>query len=43
LLTESTVKLLEDNGFTILINVWIPCNDGGLSFGQIIETAATLG
>jgi hydrogenase maturation protein HypF len=39
LLTETTVALLTEAGFRIYLANKVPCNDGGLSFGQIIEQA----
>nr|VFK52430.1 MAG: Hydrogenase maturation protein, carbamoyltransferase HypF [Candidatus Kentron sp. TUN]VFK52953.1 MAG: Hydrogenase maturation protein, carbamoyltransferase HypF [Candidatus Kentron sp. TUN] len=37
ILTEQAAGLLIQNGFTVILPERIPCNDGGLSFGQIIE------
>lgn len=39
-LTERAVALLESDGFEILLHERIPPNDGGLSFGQVVEFAA---
>jgi len=38
-LTELTMSLLQDEGFKVYVPEQIPCNDAGLSFGQIIEVA----
>ncbi|MEN8170527.1 MAG: carbamoyltransferase HypF [Pseudomonadota bacterium] len=37
LLTESTTEQLESRGFKVHLPLQLPCGDGGLSFGQIIE------
>src|SRR5262249_58988822 len=34
LLTERTVRGLEKIGFRVLTHTRVPCNDGGISFGQ---------
>jgi len=39
LLTEMAIALLEENGFDVYLPEQVPCNDGGLCFGQIIEAA----
>lgn len=39
LLTESTLALLAAAGFRVHLAEQVPCNDGGLAFGQIIEQA----
>jgi hydrogenase maturation protein HypF len=45
LLLESAAARLEQGGFRVLMPGRIPCNDGGLSYGQVAEhvgrTAAT--
>jgi hydrogenase maturation protein HypF len=38
LLTELAHEQLTRNGFRVCLAQQIPCNDGGLSFGQILET-----
>jgi hydrogenase maturation protein HypF len=42
-LVAETSELLQQDGFTVLLNSDLPCNDGGLAFGQIIEAAARAG
>ncbi|XKH58747.1 carbamoyltransferase HypF [Halomonas sediminis] len=37
LLVEQTLGLLDEQGFTVRLNEQVPCNDAGISFGQIIE------
>lgn len=39
LLTESVITLLHAQGFDVCIAARVPCNDAGLSFGQIVEAA----
>lgn len=39
LLTESTITLLHEAGFRVYLPQTVPCNDGGLCFGQMIEQA----
>jgi hydrogenase maturation protein HypF len=36
-LSESVMKLARAAGFTVFIPQLVPCNDAGLSFGQLIE------
>jgi hydrogenase maturation protein HypF len=36
-LVEQTTTLLEDAGFEVELNHWVPANDAGLSLGQIVE------
>lgn len=40
LLLERTVEALERSGFTVLTHSRVPCNDGGISFGQAVVAAA---
>ena len=40
LLTERTVRGLEKIGFRVLTHTRVPCNDGGISFGQAVVAAA---
>jgi hydrogenase maturation protein HypF len=37
LLLEESVARLEERGFRMLLPGRIPCNDGGLSYGQVAE------
>jgi hydrogenase maturation protein HypF len=37
LLSELAVKLLQREGFEVRLARRLPCNDGGLSFGQVVE------
>ncbi|MBL0028404.1 MAG: carbamoyltransferase HypF [Rhodanobacteraceae bacterium] len=37
LLTEQACALLAGHGFEVRLSDHVPCNDGGLSYGQIIE------
>lgn len=39
-LTEAAVAGLTASGFTVRLQEALPCNDGGLAFGQVIEAAA---
>ena len=41
-LTRSVVNALSGRGFDVYINQRIPCNDGGLSYGQAAIAAAML-
>ena len=41
-LLEHTVESLREAGFNVLLNQRIPCNDGGLSYGQAAVAAARL-
>jgi hydrogenase maturation protein HypF len=40
LLTETVVDLAQAAGFGVFLPERLPCNDAGLSFGQLIEAAA---
>ena len=39
-LLEHTLATLEAAGFTVALNKELPCNDGGVSFGQAVIAAA---
>ena len=39
-LCERVARLAEENGFQVLLGERIPCNDAGLSFGQLVERGA---
>ena len=41
-LTGMVVRRLEEAGFEVCLGERVPANDAGLSFGQVIEYAATL-
>ena len=38
-LTEEAMTLLEEDGFEVLLHERVPPNDGGLSYGQLVEVA----
>ena len=40
LLAELTTALLAGEGFRVLLAARVPCGDGGLSYGQIVEAMA---
>jgi hydrogenase maturation protein HypF len=40
LLMRKTVSLLESNGFTVYTHRQVPCNDGGISLGQVVVANA---
>jgi hydrogenase maturation protein HypF len=39
LLTERTADALVVHGFTVYVHRQVPCNDGGLAFGQVVVAA----
>jgi len=39
-LCERVARLAEHDGFAIFLPQRVPCNDAGLSFGQLVETGA---
>lgn len=39
ILTENTVKALEEKGFSVYINEKVPCGDGGIALGQAYISA----
>jgi hydrogenase maturation protein HypF len=41
-LTETTIAGLESAGFDVFVNQRVPCNDGGISYGQAAVAAAGL-
>lgn len=41
-LTEAAVAALSADGFEVLLHERIPCNDAGISFGQVMEMLPTL-
>jgi hydrogenase maturation protein HypF len=41
LLCERAARLLEADGFRVLVPERLPCNDAGLSYGQLVEVGAT--
>jgi len=42
LLTERIILRLKEEGFRVYLPVRLPCSDGGLCFGQIVEAAQQL-
>jgi hydrogenase maturation protein HypF len=40
LLTEAVVDMLSASGLRVLVPERLPCNDAGISFGQIVEFSA---
>jgi hydrogenase maturation protein HypF len=42
-LTERVVELLNENGLDVRLHEKVPANDGGLSYGQVIEALALQG
>ena len=43
LLLHAAVAQLEEHGFRVLVHSRVPCNDGGISLGQAVIAAATIG
>jgi hydrogenase maturation protein HypF len=43
LLLHAAITQLEDHGFRVLVHSRVPCNDGGISLGQAVIAAATIG
>ena len=41
-LTETVITGLEGSGHEVFLNQRVPCNDGGISYGQAAVAAATL-
>lgn len=41
-LTEETITALHADGFEVLLHEHIPCNDGGISYGQVMEMLPAL-
>jgi len=41
-LVEQTLQLLWENGFDVRLAERLPCNDAGISYGQVIEARAKL-
>jgi len=41
-LTERTVALLEEAGFTVLVHTLVPPNDGCISLGQAVVAGVKL-
>ncbi len=39
-LCEAVQRLAEENGFTVFAPRLLPCNDAGLSYGQLVEAGA---
>ena len=42
ILSEGAIAVLQEEGFAVYLAQSIPCNDAGISFGQIIELQAQL-
>jgi hydrogenase maturation protein HypF len=43
LLLHAAAAQLEEHGFRVLVHSRVPCNDGGISLGQAVIAAATIG
>ena len=41
-LLEEVCRLLDEAGFNVMTNRAVPCNDGGLSYGQAAVAAARI-
>jgi len=41
-LAEQALNLLRRNGFDVRLTHQIPCNDAGISYGQVVEARARL-
>jgi hydrogenase maturation protein HypF len=41
-LAASLTRQLAGDGFEVYLNEQVPCNDGGISYGQAAVAAATL-
>jgi hydrogenase maturation protein HypF len=39
LLSEQAIRRLEEEGFRVYLPLAVPCNDGGLCYGQVIQAA----
>jgi hydrogenase maturation protein HypF len=42
ILTEGAAARLEAAGFEVMLHAQVPCNDAGVSYGQVVEAAARL-
>ena len=42
LLCERAARLAQEHGFVVVIPERVPCNDAGLSFGQLVEAGAVV-
>jgi hydrogenase maturation protein HypF len=41
ILTGQVRELLEDDGWPVSLSTDLPCNDAAISFGQLVEFAAS--